>query len=67
MNINVRMFNVAKFYAWLNVNENTPIEVKLMVFDSCVMNALLYEIETWGDITCIEEQLKLIESKSLKI
>ena len=65
-NLNVRMFNITEFYAWLDVNVNTPIDVKMMVFDKCVLNALLYGIETWGDISSIEKQLKVIETKALK-
>ena len=34
-NLNARMFNITKFYAWLDVNVNTPIDVKMMVFDNC--------------------------------
>ena len=38
----------------------------MMVFDNCVLNGLLYGIETWGDISSIEKQLKVIETKALK-
>jgi len=65
-NINSRMKHVAKYYAWLEINENTPIETKLLVLDNCVFSALLYGCETWGDITCIESRLIQIESKLLK-
>ena len=65
-NIDKRMGNIAKFYGWLEVNENTPIEVKLMVFDTCMWLAILYGCETWGDIKCIENRLSKIESKALK-
>ena len=50
-NINNRMKHVAKFYAWLEVNENTPIETKLLVLDNCVFSLLLYGCEVWGDLT----------------
>ena len=46
-NLNKRMVHISKFYSWLSVNENTPIEVKLLVLDSCVFGALLYGIECW--------------------
>ena len=49
-NFNKRMVHVAKFYAWLDVNVNTPLEVKLMVLDNCVFSAILYGVECWGDI-----------------
>ena len=44
-NINKRMAHVAKFYAWLEVNEHTPVGIKLLVLDSCVFGALLYGVE----------------------
>ena len=65
-NINKRLVNVSKFYAWLNVNTDTPVEIKLMVLDNCVFNAILYGVETWGDISYIEEMLRNIEMKALK-
>ena len=65
-NINIRMKHIAKFYAWLEINEKTPIETKLLVFDNCCLSALLYGCEAWGDISCIEEKLKTVESKVLK-
>ena len=65
-NINVRMKHIAKFYAWLEINENTPIETKIVVFDNCCLGALLYGCEVWGDISCIEEKLRTIEMKVLK-
>ena len=36
-NIKNRKKHIAKYYAWLQVNENTPIETKLLVLDSCVL------------------------------
>ena len=65
-NISKRMMHIAKYYAWLDINENTPIETKLNVFDSCCMQALLYGCEAWGDISCIEEKLVATEMKVLK-
>ena len=60
------MHNVHKFYGWLEVNRNTPIEVKLLVLDSGVFSALTYGIETWGDISVIKNKLLSIEIKALK-
>ena len=65
-NIKKRLGNTAKFYSWLNVNETTPIQVKLMVLDSCMFSALIHGVECWGDIAFIEQQLIDIETKSLK-
>ena len=66
LNIKKRMKHVAKFYGWLEANENTPIETKLMVIDSCVFGAILYACETWGDISCVEETLIKTEMQMLK-
>ena len=62
-NLDKRMGNIAKFYGWLEVNENTPIEVKLMVFENCVFLAILYGCEAWGNIKCIEKRLLTMEMK----
>lgn len=60
------MAHVAKFYAWLEVNEHTPVGIKLLVLDSCVFGALLYGVEAWGDVSHIEDKLRKIELKALK-
>lgn len=65
-NLNSRMFNLSKFYSWLEINEHTPIKVKLLVLDSCMFNALLYSCETWGDITPIKSRILKIEREALK-
>ena len=65
-NINKRMGNVSKYYAWLSVNEWTPVDVKILVLDSCVFNALLYGVECWGDVSFLEKKLKDLEIKALK-
>ena len=65
-NINKRMFHIAKYYGWLEVNGNTPIETKLLILDNCGMSALLYGCEAWGDIACIDSKLMPIELKLLK-
>ena len=41
-NLNMKMFNVAKFYGWLENNDVTPIEIKLRVLDNCMFSALIY-------------------------
>ena len=66
INMNERINNVCKFYSWLEVNDETPIEIKLLVLDSCIFNSILYGIETWGNIGHIEQKLRLIEQKALK-
>ena len=41
-NLNKRMGNISKFYGWLEVNDNTPIEIKLLVLDNCMLCAILH-------------------------
>ena len=33
-----RIGRICKFYAWLEHNENTPIEIKLLVLENCLFN-----------------------------
>ena len=49
-NINKRMFNIAKYKSWLEVNKNTPVAIKLLILDNCVLKAILYGFEAWGDL-----------------
>ena len=65
-NIDKRTTNVSKFYAWLSVTEWTPIDVKIMVLDSCVFQALLYGVECWSDVSFLEQKLTDLEIKALK-
>ena len=65
-NFNKRMMHIAKFYGWLSVNEQTPIDVKLTVLDNCLFNALLYDVECMGDLSFMEKKLREIELKALK-
>ena len=60
------MVNVAKFYSWLSVNEWTPVDVKILVLDSCVFQALLYGVECWSDVSFLDQKLHDIELKALK-
>jgi len=50
--------NICKFYAWLELNDSTPIEVKLLVLDNCFFNSVLYGIEAWGDVECVASNSK---------
>ena len=65
-NINHRMWNMNKFYAWLQYNNDTPIKVKLIVLYNCVFCAILYAAETWGDISTIKEKILKLERQALK-
>ena len=58
-NLNKRMFNIAKYKAWLDVNETTPFGIKLQVLDSCVLKAVLYGVEAWGDLSAFFFKLEL--------
>ena len=65
-NINNRMWNMHKFYAWLEYNLDTPIKIKLLVLYNCVFSAILYAAETWGDMTMTKEKILQTERQALK-
>ena len=65
-NINGRMGNMHKFYAWLQYNNLTPIKIKLLALYNCVFSAILYGAETWGDLTSISEKIVKVERQALK-
>ena len=65
-NINDRMWNLHKFYAWLQYNTSTPIQNKLLVLYNCVFSAILYGAATWGDITSVSEKILQAERQALK-
>ena len=65
-NIKKRKFNVAKFKSWLEVNKNTPLSIKMLVLDNCVLSSILYGSEAWGDLTFISNELVTIELDLLK-
>lgn len=60
------MFNVAKYKAWLAVNENTPFPIKLLVLDNCVLSAILHGCNAWGDLSTLASKLESIELYLLK-
>ena len=64
-NVNKRLGNFAKFHAWLTINEITPIDVKINVYDSCVLGTILSASECWGDVSYLQETLKEKELKAL--
>ena len=61
-----RKNNWVKFYSWLEVNEETPIEIKSLVLDNCLFNSILYGYEVFGNIQCVEKELRLAEQKALR-
>ena len=65
-NIDDRFRNWCKFYAWLEVNDETPIEIKLLVLDACLLSVILYAVEVFGDMSCVEKKLRLAEQKALR-
>ena len=65
-NLNKRMFNIGKYKAWLDVNENTPFPIKLLVLDNCALSAILYSCEVWGDLSRLHKRLGKIELNLLK-
>ena len=65
-NLQDRSFHIKRFYEWLEVNEYTPIKIKLQTLYSCMFNAYLYGCETWWKIDDVKDQLLLIERKLIK-
>ena len=61
-----RCFNIAKFKAWLNINQNTPFSIKMLILDNCTLSSIIYGFEAWGDITQFSNKLSLIELDLLK-
>ena len=65
-NLQWRSLNIHKFYEWLHVNEDTPIQTKLEVLGACMFSAYLYGVETWYKIDEVGDDLLLLERKFLK-
>ena len=38
-----------QFFAFLTQNRNAPLKVKEKVLESCILSAVIYNCETWGD------------------
>ena len=62
-NIHKKMGNIAKFYAWLELNADTPINLKIKVLYSCLFASIIYSCEAWGSVNSYAEQLKLMKEK----
>ena len=65
-NLKSRSLNIHKYYEWLHVNEDTPINIKLEVLDACMFKAYLYGAEAWYSIDNVSDELLLLERKLLK-
>ena len=64
--LTTKTFNITKFYKWLDMNESTPIILKLSVLYSCMFTAKLYCCKAWGDLEVITVKLLKLERKALK-
>ena len=58
--------NIGKFYAWLQVNNNTPFPLKMKTLYNCMFPSLLYSCEAWGNLKKMENELFLIERNALR-
>ena len=65
-NLKHRSYNIKKYHEWLEVNENTPIKIKLQVLDACMLTAYLYGSETWWKIDEVADDILIQERKLLK-
>ena len=65
-NIEDRKGNMHKFYAWLEYNEDTPIQIKLIVLYNCVLANIFYCAETWFEIDAVSDVMLLLERQGLK-
>ncbi len=60
------MYNVIKYYAWLECNEETPFFIKIKTLYTCLFLSIFYSIEAWGDISQYGERILNIEKEALK-
>ena len=65
-NLHKKSSNIAKFYAWLEINTETSIIIKIRVLYSCLFASIVYGCEAWVDCKKYAEKLKKIEVKALK-
>ena len=65
-NLKNRAYNIKKYYDWLNINEVTPIQIKLRVLDCCLLAAYLYGCECWWKVDTVAPMLLAEERKMLK-
>ena len=61
-----RAFNIVKFYPWLDINEDTPIQINTQVLDSCILVAYLYGCECWWKIDLLASSILAEERRILK-
>ena len=58
--------NIGKFYAWLQINENTLLNLKMKTLYNCMFPSFLYSCEAWGTLDNLMKEPLLIERKDLK-
>ena len=56
--IKQREIKFNKFFAYITQNKNAPLEIKVKMLQSCLLSAILYNCESWGDA-----DLKPLEEK----
>ena len=65
-NLSKRAYNTKLFTDWLDINQLTPINIKIEVLYMCMFAAYLYGAECWWKIDAVREKILLIERKLLK-
>ena len=65
-NLKHRGSNIKKFHDWLDINEDTPIVVKLTVLYNCMFSALTYGCEAWFGIDTVSDDILATERSLLK-
>ena len=65
-NINKKMVNTCKFYSWLQMNLDTPFNLKIKVLYSCMFESILYSCEAWCNFSGIVDKLLVIERKAIR-
>ena len=61
-----RKYNIAKVYHWLEINDHTPIKIKLQVLDCCMFASYLYGCECQWKIDVVADALLVEERQILK-
>ena len=63
--IKMRHISVIKFFAFLRNNRNAPVsDVKLKVLDACILSSLLYNSETWSNVSI--NRLEVVHRRMLR-
>ena len=56
-NFQKKKCNIGKFYAWLQINNNTPFPLKMKIIYGCMLPSLLYSSETWGSLNYLVKEI----------